>query len=47
MALDRKKQAVIHIVKKELGLSDAEYRDLLERESVIWSRNRAGMSAIS
>lgn len=29
--LDHKKLAVIHIVKKELGLSDQEYRDTLER----------------
>jgi hypothetical protein len=29
--LDHKKLAVIHIVKKELGLSDQEYRDALER----------------
>ncbi|GAB4336623.1 MAG: hypothetical protein Kow0089_07120 [Desulfobulbaceae bacterium] len=29
--LDRKKLAVIHIVKKELGLSDEEYRDILEK----------------
>lgn len=29
--IDHKKLAVIHIVKKELGLSDAEYRDSLER----------------
>ncbi len=29
--MDRKKLAVIHIVKKELGLSDDEYRDILER----------------
>jgi hypothetical protein len=28
--LDHKKLAVIHIVKKELGLSDQEYRDALE-----------------
>ena len=28
--MDRKKLAVIHIVKKELGLSDDEYRDILE-----------------
>ncbi|MFP3983699.1 MAG: phage protein GemA/Gp16 family protein [Desulfurivibrionaceae bacterium] len=28
--LDRKKLAAIHIVKKELGLSDEEYRDILE-----------------
>jgi len=31
MVLDRKKLAVIHIVKKELKLSDQEYRDALER----------------
>jgi len=37
MALDRKKLAVIHIVKKELGLSDEEYRDLLERETGVRS----------
>ena len=30
MTLDQKKLAVIHIVKKELGLSDREYRDRLE-----------------
>ena len=30
MPLDNKKLAVIHIVKKELGLSDREYRDRLE-----------------
>ena len=29
--IDRKKLAVIHIVKKELGLSDQEYRDNLEK----------------
>ncbi|MBU1403935.1 MAG: regulatory protein GemA [Proteobacteria bacterium] len=29
--LDRKKLAVIHIVKKELGASDQEYRDTLEK----------------
>ena len=29
--LDRKKLAVIHIVKKELDLSDEQYRDTLER----------------
>ena len=28
--MDRKKLAVIHIVKKELGLSDEEYRDILQ-----------------
>ena len=30
MTLNKKKLAVIHIVKKELGLSDREYRDQLE-----------------
>ncbi len=30
MTLDNKKLAVIHIVKKELGLTDQEYRDQLE-----------------
>jgi len=29
--IDNKKLAVIHIVKKELGLSDQEYRDTLEK----------------
>lgn len=29
--MDRNKLAVIHIVKKELGLSDDEYRDILEQ----------------
>ncbi len=29
--IDNKKLAVIHIVKKELGLSDQEYRDSLEK----------------
>lgn len=29
--LDHRKLAVIHIVKKELNLSDREYRDTLER----------------
>lgn len=29
--LDRKKLAVIHIVKKELALSDEQYRDTLEK----------------
>ncbi|MEA2110228.1 MAG: phage protein GemA/Gp16 family protein [Pseudomonadota bacterium] len=28
--IDHKKLAVIHIVKRELGLSDEEYRDILE-----------------
>lgn len=29
--MDKKKLAVIHIVKRELGLSDQEYRDILQR----------------
>lgn len=37
MTLDRKKLAVIHIVKKELGLSDEDYRDILERETGVRS----------
>jgi len=30
MTLDKRKLAAIHIVKRELGLSDQEYRDRLE-----------------
>jgi hypothetical protein len=30
MTMDHKKLAVIHIVKRELCLSDAEYRDILK-----------------
>ena len=37
MTLDRKKLAVIHIVKRELGLSDDEYRDILQRETGVRS----------
>ncbi|MCK5655901.1 MAG: DUF1018 domain-containing protein [Candidatus Aureabacteria bacterium] len=29
--MDRKKLALIHIIKKELNLSDAEYRNILEQ----------------
>jgi len=29
--LDKKKLAVIHIVKRELGFSDQEYRNFLEK----------------
>ncbi|MFH1061506.1 MAG: phage protein GemA/Gp16 family protein [Candidatus Omnitrophota bacterium] len=29
MSLDRKKLALIHIIKKDLGLSDDQYRDIL------------------
>lgn len=29
--MDKNKLAVIHIVKKELGLSDEDYRDILEK----------------
>lgn len=35
--MDRKKLAVIHIVKKELGLSDEEYRDILEKYAGVQS----------
>jgi hypothetical protein len=31
--MDHKKLALIHIVKKELGLSDEEYRTILRREA--------------
>lgn len=37
MPLDRKKLAVIHIVKKELDLSDEDYRNILERETGVRS----------
>jgi hypothetical protein len=35
--LDNKKLAVIHIVKKELGLTDKEYRDILEKNTGVRS----------
>lgn len=35
--LDHKKLAVIHIVKRELGLSDPEYRDSLEKAAGVRS----------
>lgn len=35
--MDRKRLAVIHIVKKELGLSDDEYRDILEEHAGVRS----------
>lgn len=35
--LDHKKLAVIHIVKRELGLSDKQYRDLLEEAAGVRS----------
>jgi len=35
--MDRKKLAVIHIVKKELGLSDEEYRAILEKHAGVRS----------
>lgn len=37
MALDKKKLAVIHIVKKELNLSEKEYRDMLWQASGVKS----------
>lgn len=37
MTIDRKKLAYIHIVKKELGLSDKEYRDTLQRQAGVRS----------
>ena len=35
--MDKKKLALIHIVKKELGLSDAEYRGLLQKAAGVSS----------
>jgi hypothetical protein len=35
--MDKKKLAVIHIVKRELGLSDQEYRDILEKTAGVRS----------
>ncbi|MCK5916608.1 MAG: DUF1018 domain-containing protein [Deltaproteobacteria bacterium] len=35
--LDHKKLAVIHIVKRELGFSDSEYRDFLEKSCAVRS----------
>ena len=37
MTVDNKKLAVIHIVKRELDLSDDEYRDILLRETGVRS----------
>jgi len=37
MALDRRKLALIHIVKKELCLSDDEYRAILKKEAGVTS----------
>ena len=37
MAIDKKKLAVIHIIKKELNLSDAEYRDILRKTAGVQS----------
>lgn len=35
--LDKKKLAVIHIVKKELGLSEEEYRSILQKVTQVQS----------
>jgi len=35
--MDQKKLAVIHIVKKELGLSDEEYRQILQKAAGVSS----------
>jgi hypothetical protein len=35
--LDKNRLAVIHIVKKELGLSDPEYREILEKAAGVTS----------
>lgn len=37
MTIDRKKLAVIHIVKRELDLSDQQYREILQRETGVRS----------
>ncbi|MDQ7825137.1 MAG: DUF1018 domain-containing protein [Candidatus Eremiobacteraeota bacterium] len=37
MGIDNKKLAVIHILKKELNLDDAEYRDILEQAAGVRS----------
>lgn len=37
MTVNHKKLAVIHIVKRELGLSDDEYREILLRETGVRS----------
>ncbi len=37
MVIDRKKLAVIHIVKRELDLSDQQYREILLRETGVRS----------
>ena len=37
MTVDHNKLAVIHIVKRELGLSDDEYREILQRETGVRS----------
>lgn len=41
-ALDRKKLALIHIVKKELGISDPDYRYLLQRIAGVKSSKDLG-----
>ena len=35
--MDKKKLALIHIIKKELNLSDSEYRDILEEAAGVKS----------
>ena len=35
--MDNKKLAVIHIVKRELGLTDQEYRDILQKNAGVRS----------
>lgn len=37
MSIDRKKLALIHIIKKELGLSDNEYRNILQEAAGVMS----------
>lgn len=37
MSVDKKKLALIHIIKKELNLSDQEYRDVLHKAVGVYS----------
>jgi phage gp16-like protein len=39
MALNKKQLAILHIAKKDVGLSEREYRELLLKFGVVTSRN--------
>jgi hypothetical protein len=45
MALDRKKLALIHIIKRNLGLSDEEYRRVLRAEAGVSSARELDAAA--